>query len=167
MIKSFFGPSPANKLTSHIVRASLLLMPWLCCIVIIFSTFKSYGTDIYRTPWQWDIAIPKKVIPPGPPPTCRSQAVFDKLHISRHTSVKNIVAVVGVPDGFAKQLLVTRYEGVPVNQLKAGPEAGTYHYLLDDGGEVFILVSNNDRINAVWLFEPSGRRHELYSWDAE
>lgn len=79
--------------------------------------------------------------------------------------MKDLVAKLGAPDGFAQQFFVTRTEGVPVDHLNAGPDAGTFRYALRDGGQVFISVSDFHTIEAMWRFQKSGICHDLYRRD--
>ncbi|HEY5894942.1 MAG TPA: hypothetical protein VIT91_17115 [Chthoniobacterales bacterium] len=60
-----------------------------------------------------------------------------------------VAAAFGVPDGFATQFPVTRTEGVPVSHFHGGPEAGTFRYVLRDGSEFFITVSDFRTVTAV------------------
>ena len=120
----------------------------------------SSATDINREPWHWSSKLPINILPEHPPATKREPGAFDHLQINVHTSMKDLVSKIGVPDAFAPQFFVTQTEGVPVGHVKDGPEAGTFRYVLSNSGEVFISVADFHTIKAVWYLEKSGGRHE-------
>jgi hypothetical protein len=155
-----------NRWHRLVEKRSLFLACVSLSLAGLATTCASFATDICREPWHWSDKIPAAVLPPKPPVTEREPRMFDHLRISLNTSMKDLVARLGVPDGFAPQFFVTQTEGVPVGSVNAGPEAGTFRYVLRDKGEVFISVSDFHTIKAAWRFQKSGVRHELYRRDA-
>ena len=77
--------------------------------------------------------------------------------------MKDVILVFGTPDGFARQYPVTRADGVPVEQVHAGPEAGTFRFVLRDGGEFRITVSDFHTITAVIRYRPRGDGDVIYT----
>jgi len=145
-------------------EARLLLLA--CALLVgLFGARISYATDIYREPWHWSREIPAAVVPAKPPATQRESRAFNRLHIGAHTSMRDLIAKVGVPDAFAPQFFFTQSEAGPVDRAGGGPEAGTFRYALRDGREVLVSVSDFHTIKAVWRIQKSGVRQDLYLMD--
>lgn len=161
MIKSFTALFPGIDLCRKLIRRRLVFIVYTA--LVCFGGFSvSFATDIDREPWHWSKEIPAAVIPPKPPAAQRDPRAFEHLNLGLRTTMKDLVARIGVPDAFAPQYCVTRTEGVPVDRFGGGLEAGTFRYPLRSGGEVFISVSNFQKIEAVIRYQKAEDHNVLY-----
>jgi len=131
-------------------------------MLILGSSSVASATDIYREPWHWGADIPSVVLPVKPKDTVRRPSDFDHFRFREGTSMREVTAFFGIPDGFAKQFPVTRTEGVPTSHVGEGAEAGTFRYLLRGGGEVLITVKDFHTITLVRRYGRNGSEREIY-----
>ena len=113
----------------------------------------SFATDIYREPWHWSGELPAAIVPDKPRPTIRERVAFERFRFNKHTTMRDVIAAFGIPDGFATQFSVTRTEGVPISHIRGGLQAGTFRYILRGGGEILITVSDFHTITAVIRYQ--------------
>jgi hypothetical protein len=138
------------------MRTFALVSSFLLCLS------HANATDTYREPWHWSTDIPTSILSQRSKATVRDPKVFDRFHFRQRTTIPDLVSAFGVPDGFARQYPVTRGEGVPVDHIKAGKEAGTFRYALREGGELLVTVADFHTILLVTRYEKAGWRHDLY-----
>jgi len=142
------------------MRASILIgIP----LVYVAGILPSHAADIYREPWHWSTTIPAAVLLPNPRPIIRDSRAFDRFHFGEHTTMSDVVLALGAPDGFAPQYPVTHADGVPVGHVHAGPEAGTFRYVLRDSGEFWIVVSDFRTVTAVIRYRRQGSSEVIYA----
>jgi hypothetical protein len=137
------------------MRASLFIS--------IYLVVAAHATDSDREPWQWSPTIPAAVLPPNLRATVRDSQAFERFRFRERTTMRDVVLAFGAPDGFARQYPVTRADGIPVDHVHAGPEAGTFRYVLRDGGEYRITVSDFHTITCVTRCRDRGERDIIYT----
>ena len=135
----------------------------LVCLALILSSCSTFATDINREPWHWSGDMPADIKPATVPATGRELRAFKHLHIGVRTTMKDLVRKIGMPDAFAPQYFFSRSHGVPVKPGDSAPDAGTFHYLLRDGAEIFVTVSSDNTIAVIWYCAGSDKTVDLIS----